>query len=279
MNKQNGEKSRISLKDNKCIWMEGGVLNYHLCSLDYRCEDCELDKVIKGEYSQAPSAESDLSYPEVKSFNFEEIIADVNLSHRYDYFLIRMLYNYFSSILYSSEVKYFPSHFWVYELEGGSVRIGLDDFIVKYLDPIENIIFPVNGNRIQEGAAICWLFGDDWNIRLSAPLAGSISASNRRILQQAPELLKKDPYGRGWLLEIKPNCDTSALSLVENIGSIKQWYNQCLLEIYFSASELIDKVGAFPGVTMSDGGVAVTRLRQLLGKENYTKLAKKLLKK
>ena len=268
----------VEYRDNRCIWMQEGVISYKLCSLDYRCEDCELDKALRDHSSLPVHVELDLEFPEVKKLTFEEIIGDTSLFHLYDYALIRLIYNYFSSIRYSLEVQYSPSHLWVYDCKGYTKRIGLDDFIGRCLDPIEHIVFPIMGDYISEKATICWLFFDNWNIRLSSPLAGQVTAINSAALQQNPKSLQSDSYRRGWLLEIMPEQDSFSQPFVEGIGSVKQWYKKGLLDIFHSISVVTEQAGASASATMSDGGIMITQLRQVMGKENYIRLVKKFLK-
>ena len=275
--KQKAEENE-PLQDNRCVWMQAGVISYKLCSLDFRCEDCDLDKALKGRYSHMIQQGPDLMYPEVRSFTFEEIIGDEGLVHRYDYSLIRIMYNCFSSIYYSPDVQYLPSHLWLYRKESDTIRIGLDDFIGSCLDPIENVVFPIMGDYIHEEATICWVFLEDWNFRLSAPLSGRVTKVNRTALQQHPTFLQKDAYRAGWLLEMKPDQPTFSQLVAGSIGNVKQWYRQCLLDIFHGFSILLEEKLAKAGPTLPDGGKMVTRLRQMAGRDKYILLMKKLLR-
>ncbi|MFC1614479.1 hypothetical protein ACFL5K_04210 [Gemmatimonadota bacterium] len=266
------------LEDNRCVWMQAGVLRYKLCSLDYACENCSLDKELKGHYERTTRDRSELSYPEVDSFNFEEIIGDLSLYHRYDYHLIRLLYDWFTSIRYSTEVSYRPSHLWLYGKQDRTLRIGLDDFIGKCLDPVENIVFSLEDGCVSEGAPLCWLFLDDWNLSLSSPVEGRITAINLPALQQNPRYLQNDPYRRGWLVEIEPGNFSPDENGINAHGDIKQWYKESLQEVFYGISGFDGPVRAIAGPTMADGGVAIAGLRQLLGRQEYIRLVKRLLR-
>jgi len=265
-------------QNNRCVWMQAGVIRYKLCSLDFRCENCDLDKALRGRYSHMVQQGFDLMYPEVKSFTFEEIIGDEDLFHCCDYAMIRIMYNCFSSIYYSPDVQYLPSHLWLYRKEGDSIRIGLDDFIGSCLEPIENVVFPMMADYIHQEATICWVFLEDWNFRLSAPLSGRVTAVNRAALQQHPAFLQKDAYRTGWLLEMKPDQQSFSRLVAGSIGNVKQWYRQCLLDIFHGISVVLEEKGAKAGATLPDGGTMVTRLRQVAGRDKYILLMKKMLK-
>ena len=34
---------------NKCLWVSSGVVSYKLCDLEYNCENCPFDRVIRGD--------------------------------------------------------------------------------------------------------------------------------------------------------------------------------------------------------------------------------------
>jgi hypothetical protein len=42
---------------NKCLWVGSGVVNYKLCNLEYNCEACPFDRVMRGEVLQ-PACET-----------------------------------------------------------------------------------------------------------------------------------------------------------------------------------------------------------------------------
>ncbi|MBW7995821.1 MAG: glycine cleavage system protein H [Candidatus Glassbacteria bacterium] len=271
------KEKNVHRLDNRCIWMQAGMITYKLCSLDFCCEDCELDRVLRGHNESAGQEESGLIFPAIKALTFEEIVGETGLLNLYDYSLIRLVYNSFPSILYSPEVQYLPSHLWIFRSKKNTIRIGLDDFIGRCLEPIEQIVFPIMKNYLKEKTAICRLFFGDWNICFHSPVSGRITAINRIALQENPNALQKDSHRKGWLVEIQPDRDKLPHSFVEGLENIKQWYNKVFLEIFQGISELIGQPGYNTGATIADGGRMVNHFRQAIGKENYIRLLKKIL--
>jgi glycine cleavage system H protein len=63
---------------------------------------------------------------------------------------------------------------------------------------------PDVGDDLEAGAAIGELESTKSVSDLYAPLSGSVVSRNET-LDQTPELVNSDPYGEGWLLEIRPS--------------------------------------------------------------------------
>lgn len=264
--------------DDRCVWMQAGMISYKLCSLDFRCEECELDRVLRAGNSPVRKEETAFIFPGIRTLNFEDIVGETHLLEQYDYTLIRLLYNRFSSILYSPDVQYLPSHLWIFRNKGGTIRVGLDDFISRCLEPVGQIVFPIMSDHISEKATICRLFFDDWNICFSSPFSGRITAINSLTLQENPNSLLKDSHHKGWLVEIKPDKDNVSNSLIGGLEKIKEWYNKVLLDLFQDISEFISQPRYDTGATLADGGRMVNHFRQAIGKDNYIRLLNRLLK-
>lgn len=275
-NKEN-VKRRKADRDYRCIWMQDGLIYYKLCSLDFNCENCAMDKVLRGKYPNVLREEPEVLYPEVKTYSFEELIGDQHFSHGYYYALLRILYNYFPVISFSPDVRYFPMHLWIFDVDTNKIRIGLDDLIGKCLDPIKNVVLPLPGDFIQKGSTFGWLFMDDWNVSLCAPVSGQVTAINR-ITVQNPKFVQLDSHGKGWFLEMTVEKDPSLYRFTVTNQETKQWYRECLLDIFHNVSELINYDMVKTGATAADGGKTVLHLQQVIDKEQYRLLIKELLK-
>ncbi len=94
------------------------------------------------------------------------------------------------------------NHTWVKDESQGTVTVGLDEFLAKFLGAVESISLPragdqltsdVRGIRLEEGEKI---------IRLASPAAGKVVSVNHEVLR-SPALAAMDPYNRGWLIKIQ----------------------------------------------------------------------------
>ena len=109
------------------------------------------------------------------------------------------------------DLKYTAEHEWVRqpgEAEG-SVRVGITDYAQDALGDIVYVQLPEVGEDVEAGGAIGELESTKSVSDVYAPVSGTVVGRNDA-LDQTPELVNSDPYGDGWLLEIRPT-DTAAV--------------------------------------------------------------------
>jgi len=107
--------------------------------------------------------------------------------------------------VYPEELKYTSEHEWLRspgESEG-SVRIGITDYAQDALGDIVFVSLPEVGSRVEEGAAVGELESTKSVSDVYAPVGGEVVARNDT-LEATPELVNSDPYGEGWLFEVRP---------------------------------------------------------------------------
>jgi glycine cleavage system H lipoate-binding protein len=98
---------------------------------------------------------------------------------------------------------YTPDHLWIRPRGLAAVRVGVDDLAQRVLPAIAAVRLPDVGRRVNKGDAVGEIRCVDGAITLRAPIAGVIDSVNPRVAQ-APALLHRDPYRRGWLMEMRP---------------------------------------------------------------------------
>ena len=90
---------------------------------------------------------------------------------------------------------------WVRQ-EGGVARLGLSDFSQQRsgdmafaeVEPVETVLKPGDEFASIETIKV--------NVILPSPVTGAIAETNRT-LEDAPELINQDPYGKGWLAVVE----------------------------------------------------------------------------
>ena len=104
-----------------------------------------------------------------------------------------------------AELKYTKEHEWVSELTAdGTVRIGVTDHAQSELGDVVYVDLPEVGETIDAEATFGEIESTKSVSDLFAPLAGEVVAVNED-LADAPETVNSDPYGAGWLIEVRPN--------------------------------------------------------------------------
>ena len=108
--------------------------------------------------------------------------------------------------MYPDDLKYTAEHEWIRSpgADDGTVRVGITDYAQDALGDIVYVQLPDVGDDLEAGAAIGELESTKSVSDLYAPVSGSVVSRNDT-LDQTPELVNSDPYGEGWLLEIRPS--------------------------------------------------------------------------
>ena len=114
-----------------------------------------------------------------------------------------------------SELKYTKDHEWVM-IEGNIATIGITDFAQGELG---DIVF-VDVDSVDDELSSGDVFGSVEAVKtvsdLFLPLTGTVIEFNSD-LEDQPELLNTDPYGKGWIikLNIGDSADTTELLSAE----------------------------------------------------------------
>lgn len=114
-----------------------------------------------------------------------------------------------------SELKYTKDHEWV-RVEGNVATIGITDFAQSELG---DIVF-VDVDSVDDELSSGDVFGSVEAVKtvsdLFLPLTGKVVEFNSD-LEDQPELLNTDPYGKGWIikLEVAEGAGTSELLTAE----------------------------------------------------------------
>lgn len=112
-----------------------------------------------------------------------------------------------------SELKYAKSDEWV-KIEGGVATLGISDYAQDALNDIVFVELPEVGKQVGAGEA----FGSVESVKaasdLITPVGGEILEVNSA-LEDAPETLNADPYGKGWIVKIKVSDDSGLGGLMD----------------------------------------------------------------
>jgi glycine cleavage system H protein len=82
------------------------------------------------------------------------------------------------------------------------VRVGITDYAQSQLGDVVYVQLPRPGESVVPGDAVGEVESTKSVSDVYAPVAGDVVASNEA-LEGSPELINSDPYGEGWMIEIK----------------------------------------------------------------------------
>lgn len=98
-------------------------------------------------------------------------------------------------------VKYTKDHEWI-RVEGDSATVGITDYAQGELGDIVFVEIETDGEHLDQGD----IFGTIEAVKtvsdLFMPIAGEITEVNDG-LDDSPELINEDPFGKGWLIKVK----------------------------------------------------------------------------
>jgi len=102
-----------------------------------------------------------------------------------------------------AELKYSAEHEWVSTTDtDGVVRVGITDFAQDALGDVVYVEHPVTGSTASAGDVIGEVESTKSVSDIYAPVSGEIVAVNEG-LDGDPASINKDPYGTGWLFDVK----------------------------------------------------------------------------
>jgi glycine cleavage system H protein len=100
------------------------------------------------------------------------------------------------------DLHYTAEHEWVRRSGDDTARIGITDFAQSALGDVVFVQLPDIGAELTAGES----FGEVESTKsvsdLYAPVSGKVSAVNGD-LEGSPQLVNSDPYGAGWLLDVR----------------------------------------------------------------------------
>jgi glycine cleavage system H protein len=101
---------------------------------------------------------------------------------------------------FPENVKYSTDHEWV-RVEGNEAFVGITGFAQEELGEIVYVDITTEGETLEQEA----VFGSVEAVKtvsdLMMPVGGEVLEVNAQ-LEDAPELVNKDPYGDGWIIKI-----------------------------------------------------------------------------
>jgi glycine cleavage system H protein len=98
-------------------------------------------------------------------------------------------------------LKYTEDHEWV-KLEGDTAIVGITEYAQQQLGDIVFIEVETIGDTLAKGDTFGTVEAVKTVSDLFLPMGGQVIALNPE-LEAAPELVNKDPYGKGWIVKVK----------------------------------------------------------------------------
>jgi Glycine cleavage system H protein (lipoate-binding) len=159
--------------------------------------------------------------------------------------------SYVEGFLVPDKLQYHPGHSWVMRERKRLARVGVDEFAAALLGRIERIELPKPGTWLRQGQKAFSFYRDGEKTEVLSPTEGEVVEVNREIATDA-SLLRKDPYGAGWLLMVNvPDEETVSRNMVP-AGMVRNWMRDAVERLYSLQPQLAGAVAADGGQPAAD---------------------------
>lgn len=226
-----------------CVWMEAGVIDYRLCNRGFDCEHCLLDAALR-----APAGPPDPAPAEPLR----------------------------SDTLAPGTRFYTAGHAWLQPVADAAVwRFGVDAFAAALLGHVNGIRCAEPGRSLGAGDSACRIDLDAGTLSIEAPVPCRVLRPNSALAGR-PEMVIRDPYDAGWILELAIT-DPAGLLGLSSPTEARMTIERDLSR--FTRSLAIDLIAGVPapGRAALLAGRFLTDVPALIGPTRYLELLQELL--
>ena len=102
------------------------------------------------------------------------------------------------------DLLYTDEHEWLRREDDGSVTIGITDHAQAALGDLVYVELPEVGQDVDSGGDMAVVESVKAASDVYAPIDGAVVAVNEELADD-PEKINADPYGDGWIVNLKPS--------------------------------------------------------------------------
>lgn len=101
---------------------------------------------------------------------------------------------------FPAELKYTKDHEWI-RVEGNDAYVGITDYAQNELGEIVYVDITTEGETIDKEEVFGTIEAVKTVSELFMPISGEVIEVNAK-LEEKPELVNEEPYGKGWLIKV-----------------------------------------------------------------------------
>ena len=114
---------------------------------------------------------------------------------------------------FPDDAKYTKDHEWI-RVEGGIGTVGITEYAQGELGDVVFVELPAVGAAVKAHATFGTIEAVKAVSDLYAPISGTVTEVNQE-LSKTPEIVNKDPYGKGWMVKIRVADPAELASLMD----------------------------------------------------------------
>lgn len=149
---------------------------------------------------------------------------------------------------------YNKNHTWAYLEKGGEARVGVDDLLLHLTGGVSVDFVKKPGEKVSKGELIAMVTKDDRQLKIASPISGEIRQRNE-VLSKKEGLINTDPYGKGWMLKVRPENWKEETNCCRMDEEAVEWSKEELLRCKdFLAATAQQTTGGGAEVVLQAGG-------------------------
>ncbi len=153
-----------------CVHHMKGRIEFRVCNHDYQCPTCDFDQYFHDQYA-VHAVVRPVDVLDIEGFKVPQ-----------GYYFHR-------------------GHTWIKVEEASSVRVGIDEFALRLLGPLDRVEAPLMGKEIKQGRADIGVFRGEHKAKFLSPVSGVVTAINPKLREEG-KLANREPYSDGWVLSV-----------------------------------------------------------------------------
>ncbi len=254
-----------------CLWTQAGVIDSKECAIDFECSGCDFDREMGNKARDSKDSvrswkDSLKDLPAWKRpciHHMKKRIAFRSCNNAYrcmdcefdqyfqDQFTVHAVVRPVDVLdaqgFRVPQGYYFhQGHTWVKLEQGGEVRVGLDDFLLKIFAPLDTVESPLLGKEVKQGDEAVFITRDGHTAKVMVPVSGIITAINLKLRENGCSS-GDAPYSDAWIMRI------SATNLRNEIRGLMIG-DQALDYIEDETQKLFNIIEEHQGPLAADGG-------------------------
>ncbi len=174
-------------------------------------------------------------------------------------------------------IFYSKNHTWAYLEKSGVARIGLDDLLLHITGEVSVSHCKSPGETVKKGDLLAEIDHKGKSLNIYSPISGEVISANS-VLSVNRELLNADPYGNGWIYNIKPSDWVAEISSLFLAGNATDWLKRELVRYKdFLAMSMPKYSPETSMVMLQDGGELVENSLSEMPQEIWQDFQKEFL--
>jgi glycine cleavage system H lipoate-binding protein len=153
-----------------CVHHMKERIGFRVCTNDYWCANCDFDQYFHDQYI-VHAVVSPVDVLEIKGFQVPQ--------------------GYY----------FHEGHTWIKVEEGSSVRVGIDEFALRLLGPLDRIEAPLMGKTVKQGRGDIEISRGVHKAKFLSPVSGIVTAFNPKLREEG-KLANQNPYSGGWVMSV-----------------------------------------------------------------------------